>query len=234
MVQETKSSVRAWRAALVLALLGHAGFWQMTHHRGASTDAPPTPAMKVRLSHAQPKLPQTPVVIPAAPPVAQTSEPAPPPPAPQVSDAPKPARQPARAPKPMPAASAPAVAQAASAPTMAPEVEKAILALVPESYLPIDELDVTPELLGGWRLNHDAIPKGPSAPRKVTLTVRLWVSNEGHIDAFQVINVVPAVSWYEELLKTIDTSTLRPALKNGSPVGASWEIELELNLDDEL
>lgn len=114
---------------------------------------------------------------------------------------------------------------------LTPERESAILAMVPESYIPVDELDKTPELLGNWRINEAAIPKGKGRPDRITVTLRLWVSNQGHIDAFQVLNAQPLVPWLDDLLKTLDLSTMRPAERNGDPVASSWTIEFDLDLN---
>ncbi len=238
---------RTLRWACGLAVVAHVLVWQVLHpsHQGMRAGQAHHSPVKVLMRLAgTPPLPQptqpkvdapevaaadAPMVRPDTPP----SEVARPPSqaAPLAMDPPAAGSTTAAAhPKvPQPAQAVPYRGHTSHVEGLTPEREAAILAMVPESYLPVDELDKTPELLGNWRINEAAIPQGKGRPDRITVTLRLWVSDQGHIDGFQVLNAQPLVPWLDDLLKTLDQSTMRPAERHGSPVASSWTIEFDLD-----
>ncbi|MEY2842983.1 MAG: hypothetical protein RI920_1020 [Pseudomonadota bacterium] len=102
----------------------------------------------------------------------------------------------------------------------------------PESYVPAEDLDEPPQLVGEWVLNEAAVPKPATKdhPNRVRVVVRMWVSAEGHVDIYQILDADPVVPWLEALLKDLDKSTLKPAVRDGQPVGSSWMVEMDVDL----
>jgi hypothetical protein len=101
----------------------------------------------------------------------------------------------------------------------------------PESYVPAEELDQPPQLVGEWVINEAAVPvEVKDRPRRIRVEVRMWVSAEGHMDIIQFLDADPVVPWLDVLLKDLDKSTLKPAMRDGQPVASSWRVEMNIDL----
>jgi hypothetical protein len=101
----------------------------------------------------------------------------------------------------------------------------------PESYTPAEDLDQPPQLVGDWVLNEAAVPRlAKDRPSRIHVVVRMWVSADGHLDIYQFLDADPVVPWLEALLRDLDKSTLKPAMRDGQPVGSSWMVEMDIDL----
>jgi hypothetical protein len=101
----------------------------------------------------------------------------------------------------------------------------------PESYTPAEDLDQPPQLVGDWVLNEAAVPRlAKDRPSRIHVVVRMWVSADGHLDIYQFLDTDPVVPWLEALLRDLDKSTLKPAMRDGQPVGSSWMVEMDIDL----
>jgi hypothetical protein len=101
----------------------------------------------------------------------------------------------------------------------------------PESYVLAEELDQPPQLVGEWVINEAAVPvEVKDRPSRIKVVVRMWVSAEGHMDIIQFLDADPIVPWLDVLLKDLDKSTLKPAMRDGQPVASSWMVEMDIDL----
>ena len=106
-------------------------------------------------------------------------------------------------------------------------------AIDPTAYRSAEDLSQRPTPASPWVINEQAVPPGPvGRPKLVRVRVQLWVSDQGHIDAIQLLDADPVVPWLEALLKDLDKTPLKPAFEGGRPVASSWQVELQLDLDN--
>jgi hypothetical protein len=198
---------------------------------GGSSGEEPARAMQVRMAHvllaaAQPAT-ASPVFIPAPG--------SPPLPEPKISS-------PVSATATATATEAAPLAEQQPAPSSALETELAGPApgepgwvFDPESYIEAEEVDTPPQLVGEWVVNEAAVPpKGADRPPGLRVVVRMWVSDQGRIDIVQYLDADPLVPWLEAFLQDIGKTRLMPAIKDGVAVGASWMVELNLDLSEGL
>jgi hypothetical protein len=224
---------------LALALLLHALPWWAMHQRGGSGEGLRERVMRFReiRLQAQPPLPELTQAVPRLAPQPDNAAPE----SPAKLDSPP--VSPALAPSPKPVATS-APSQSPSTAEPPPALDPALdrqdpgnghppgWIFDPESYVPAEDLDEPPQLVGEWVLNEAAVPK-PAAkdhPNRVRVVVRMWVSAEGHVDIYQILDADPVVPWLEALLKDLDKSTLKPAVRDGQPVGSSWMVEMDVDL----
>jgi hypothetical protein len=214
---------------LALAMLLHGLPWWMMHRGGGSGPDLPERSMQFREIRVQAPAPVRELAQAIMAPTPQVETPAPA--APQVA-APAPVDvAPASEPAAVPDLASP-TSVTESAPIESPgNGQPPGWIFDPESYVLAEELDQPPQLVGDWVINEAAVPvEVKDRPRRIKVVVRMWVSAEGHMDIVQYLDADPVVPWLDVLLKDLDKSTLKPAMRDGQPVASSWMVELDIDL----
>jgi hypothetical protein len=226
---------------LALALLMHALPWWAMHQRGGSGEGLRERVMRFReiRLQAQPPLPDLAQAMPNLAPQPDNAAPESPaklespPVSPALAPSPSPSAKPATTGAPSPSTAEPLPARDPALDPQDPgNGHPPGWIFDPESYTPSEDLDQPPQLVGEWVLNEAAVPK-PAAkdhPNRIRVVVRMWVSAAGHVDIYQILDADPVVPWLESLLKDLDKSTLKAAMRDGQPVGSSWMVEMDLDL----
>lgn len=76
-----------------------------------------------------------------------------------------------------------------------------------------------------WAVNRQAVPNGVYAQ----LVVTIWISAEGVVDHFELLQQQPSGDWATAVLSSFQTTAIEPATLAGMPVASTMTIELSFD-----
>lgn len=122
-----------------------------------------------------------------------------------------------------PASSTAAVAQAPVPESATPSGREGVTV----HYLPADALSDRPRPEPGWLLDEDAL----ASVRQARLTMRLWVSAQGHIDRVALLSAEPPGDWAERALQRLPDTPMSPGWKDGRAVASTLVVEIASEIE---
>lgn len=78
-----------------------------------------------------------------------------------------------------------------------------------------------------WAVNRQAVPNGVYAQ----LVVTIWISAEGVVDHFELLQQQPSGDWATAVLSSFQTTAIEPATLAGMPVASTMTIELSFDIN---
>ena len=93
----------------------------------------------------------------------------------------------------------------------------------PTEYLSDEQVDALPYPKEDWQLAWGQVPATPGAWR---VTLRLWVSSQGHIDHVETLEAEPSTAWVVALFESVQQTAMVPATLAGQPVPVTYVVQL--------
>lgn len=114
---------------------------------------------------------------------------------------------------------APGVAESSS-----PRVgERTLWLPSPAEYLSDEQVDTLPYPQDDWQLAWNQLPPTAGAWR---VTLRLWVSPQGHIDHVEALEIEPNLAWLLALFERVHQTVMVPATLAGQAVPVTYVVQL--------
>jgi len=93
----------------------------------------------------------------------------------------------------------------------------------PAEYLSDEQVDTLPYPQDDWQLAWSQLPPTGGAWR---VTLRLWVSPQGHIDHVEVLEIEPNLAWLSALFERVHQTAMVPATLAGQAVPVTYVVQL--------
>jgi hypothetical protein len=93
---------------------------------------------------------------------------------------------------------------------------------LPSLYWPAEALERSPQPQRDWIVDEAVLER----EHRARVVLRLWVSELGRIDRFEVLQSEPQGQWPNEALRSLADTPMEPGVRHGQPVQSTVVVEI--------